>query len=114
MCYADTQVQLSPGELLFHCGDPSDSGIFIVVRGTLGVFLPQAQQRGAAGPPPPPIHANTLRWVSGPASWWGWGLGIAWAGHGPASCVPKAGCGALVLVSGMGLPVVVVEGCEFV
>jgi hypothetical protein len=36
-------------------GEPSDSGIFIVVSGRLGVFLDD----GRGGPP---VHANTLRY----------------------------------------------------
>lgn len=42
-------------QVLFVAGQPSDSGIFIVVRGSLGVFLDDA----GGGPP---IHANTLRY----------------------------------------------------
>ena len=51
------QVNLAPHEALFRVGDPSDSGIFIVVRGTLGVFLED-------GPHATPVLFNTLRWVS--------------------------------------------------
>jgi hypothetical protein len=35
-------------------GEPSDSGIFIVTNGSLGVFLDD--EKGG-----PPVHANTLR-----------------------------------------------------
>lgn len=48
------QVQLGPHQTLFRVGDPSDSGIFIVVSGTLGVFLED-------GPSCTPVLFNTLR-----------------------------------------------------
>ncbi|KXZ52202.1 hypothetical protein GPECTOR_10g833 [Gonium pectorale] len=49
------RVSLAPHEVLFRSGDPSDSGIFIVLHGTLGVFLEEPDRSA------PPIHANTLR-----------------------------------------------------
>jgi hypothetical protein len=49
-----SQVQLQPHEVLFRRGDPSDSGIFIVVRGSLGVFLEE-------GPEGELVRFNTLR-----------------------------------------------------
>lgn len=49
------QVRLEPRQLLFRTGDASDSGIFIVVEGTLGVYL---SDPGA----PAPVHTNTLRY----------------------------------------------------
>eukprot|EP00798_Chlamydomonas_sp_ICE-L_P019927 gene19927-26631_t len=35
---ASARVHLAPHEVLFQAGDPSESGIYIVVRGTLGVY----------------------------------------------------------------------------
>ncbi|GIL77851.1 hypothetical protein Vretifemale_7327, partial [Volvox reticuliferus] len=52
---ATKRVSLSPHEVLFRSGDPSDSGIYIVLHGTLGVFLEDPTHNT------PPIHANTLR-----------------------------------------------------
>ncbi|GLC44977.1 hypothetical protein PLESTB_001747900 [Pleodorina starrii] len=52
---ATRRVSLAPHEVLFRSGDPSDSGIYIVLHGTLGVFLEDPTHNT------PPIHANTLR-----------------------------------------------------
>ncbi len=45
-------MALDPHETLFDTGDSSDAGIYIVVEGTLGVFL--------AAPDGAPRHTNTL------------------------------------------------------
>ncbi|KAG1675221.1 hypothetical protein FOA52_016250 [Chlamydomonas sp. UWO 241] len=52
---ATTRLQLGPHEVLFRAGDPSDSGIFIVVSGSLGVFREE-------GPEATPVLFNTLRY----------------------------------------------------
>lgn len=49
------QVQLQPREVLFRTGDSSDSGIYIVIKGTLGVFLTDTNM-------PNSIHTNTLNY----------------------------------------------------
>ncbi|GAB4820172.1 hypothetical protein N2152v2_007218 [Parachlorella kessleri] len=53
-----TRVVLKPQQELFRAGDPSDGGIYIVVEGRLGVFLPQAE--GAGGPGELLLHTSTL------------------------------------------------------
>ncbi len=50
----DTQVTLAPHQTLFRAKDSSEPGIFIVVRGQLGVFVP-------VGPGGPLVHTNTLQ-----------------------------------------------------
>ena len=43
---------MAPHEMLFQNGESSDPGIFIVLEGQLGVFLPEGDQLR---------HTNTLR-----------------------------------------------------
>ena len=50
-------VRLGPEETLFHCGDDSEGGTYIVVEGSLGVFLHDASE----GDGSPPMHTNTLQ-----------------------------------------------------
>ena len=45
------QVDLAPNETLFQMGEDSESGVFIVVEGTVGVYL----REGAAL-----VHPNPL------------------------------------------------------
>ncbi|KAL6769235.1 hypothetical protein ACKKBG_A18025 [Auxenochlorella protothecoides x Auxenochlorella symbiontica] len=50
--YAGTgRVTLGPHEPLFNAGDPSESGIFIVVEGRLGTYLPAPEPRGGGADP---------------------------------------------------------------
>jgi lysophospholipid hydrolase len=53
---ASATVKLAPHECLFSVGDPSDAGIFIVIEGRLGVYLPAAAGEG----PSALQHTNTL------------------------------------------------------
>ncbi|MEW5319460.1 MAG: hypothetical protein WDW38_010611 [Sanguina aurantia] len=52
---ATYKLHLKPNQVLFRKGDQSESGIFIVVHGTLGVFLESHSSIE-------PTHANTLRY----------------------------------------------------
>jgi len=52
-------VRLSAEEVLFHCGDDSEGGTYIVVEGNLGVFLHDAD--GMADQNVTPCHTNTLQ-----------------------------------------------------
>ena len=57
-------IRLAPEETLFHTGDPSDGGTYIVVEGSLGVFqTDQAvdQTDQAAEDNLKPMHTNTLQ-----------------------------------------------------
>jgi lysophospholipid hydrolase len=51
-------IRLGPEETLFHSGDDSRGGTYIVVEGSLGVFLhdKDRMEEGA-----PPMHTNTLQ-----------------------------------------------------
>ncbi len=46
------QVTVAPHETLFEVGENSNAGIFIVLEGQLGVFLPEGDQLR---------HSNTLQ-----------------------------------------------------
>lgn len=48
---AHFQVTVAPHETLFEVGESSNPGIFIVLEGQLGVFLPEGEQLR---------HSNTL------------------------------------------------------
>ena len=45
------QVDLAPNETLFQMGEDSESGVFIVVEGTVGVYLREGAEL---------VHTNTL------------------------------------------------------
>ena len=49
-------IRLGPEETLFHSGDTSEGGTYIVVEGSLGVFLHDVEGEGS-----PPMHTNTLQ-----------------------------------------------------
>jgi hypothetical protein len=49
---------LRPGEILFQHGDASDDGIFIVIKGLLGVYLENSEP----GSDSSEFHANTLKY----------------------------------------------------
>ena len=38
-CWACAQIDLEPNETLFRIGEDSESGMFIVVSGSVGVYL---------------------------------------------------------------------------
>jgi lysophospholipid hydrolase len=53
-----TSLELAANTVLFRQGDPSESGIYIVVEGALGIYL---QEEGAGGVPEgPPLLTNVL------------------------------------------------------
>jgi lysophospholipid hydrolase len=87
-----TSLELPANTVLFRQGDPSDSGIYIVVEGSLGIYL---QDEGPSGAPEgPPLLTNLLHEGESVGD-----VDVVDAARRAVSAIAQAGGARLVVVS---------------